>query len=158
MIDPSLQASVEQHLTPFLEERGVELVELQISGNSHRRTLRIFVDRPDGITVGECTQISRDFADVLDTEDPIDGSYLLQVSSPGLNRQLKSAADYNRSIGKMVKLVVDGEGELIGSLVSFSDDEIVLEVDDETRTLPSQAVTRANLYFDMQASLRKSTS
>jgi ribosome maturation factor RimP len=158
MIDPSLQSSIEKHLTPFLEERGVELVELQISGNSHRRTLRIFVDRPEGITLGECTQISRDFADVMDTENPIAGSYLLQVSSPGLNRQLKTEADYKRSIGKMVKLVVEGEGELIGSLVSCSDSEIVLEVDDETRTLPSLAITRANLYFDMQASLRKTTS
>ena len=158
MIDSSLQVSIEQLLEPFLEERGVELVELQITGNSRKRTLRLFVDQPGGITVGECTQISRDFADVLDTDDPIDGSYLLQVSSPGLNRALKTTRDFDRSIGQLVKLVVEGKGDLVGSLESYDDTELHLRIEDEIKVLKTSEITRANLHFDMQASLRNSTS
>ena len=158
MNNSSLQASVEQLLVPFLEEHGVELVELQLSGSSRRPTMRLFVDRQGGITVGECTQISRDFADVMDTENPIEGSYVLQVSSPGLTRQLKTSRDYNRSLGRSVKLVVEGEADLVGTLESFSDTELLLRVEDEIKTLQTNTITRANLHFDMQDSLRKTTS
>ena len=120
--------------------------------------MRLFVDRQGGITVGECTQISRDFADVMDTENPIEGSYVLQVSSPGLTRQLKTSRDYNRSLGRSVKLVVEGEADLVGTLESFSDTELLLRVEDEIKTLQTNTITRANLHFDMQDSLRKTTS
>jgi ribosome maturation factor RimP len=158
MNNSSLQASVEQLLIPFLEERGVELVELQMSGSSRRPTMRLFVDRQGGITVGECTQISRDFADVMDTEDPIESSYVLQVSSPGLTRQLKTSRDYNRSLGRILKLVVEGEGDLVGTLESFSDTELLLRVGDEIKTVQTNTITRANLHFDMQDSLRKTST
>ena len=90
----SLQNTLEQLAEPLLEERGVTLVELAISGGRRRKIIRFFVDRLDGITVDECAALSRDLGDIFDTHDPIDGTCVLEVSSPGLTRQLRTDQDF----------------------------------------------------------------
>ncbi len=148
MDDLALYESIERLVEGFLEARGVEFVELLLSGNPRRRMLRIYVDRPGRITIDECAVLSRGLEDLLDTHDPIDGSYTLEVSSPGLNRALKSERDYQRAVGQDVRLVVEGRGVLTGTLVSCQGAELVLTIDGEVDRISRAEVRKANLHFD----------
>ena len=148
MDDPALRESIEKLVTPYLKLQGAELVELQLSGSPRRQTLRIDVDRMNGLTVDECARLSRGIADVLDTHDPIGGRYVLEVSSPGLDRPLKSDRDYERAVGRTVKVILDGGRVLIGQLTRFAGPELVLAVDGEPRVVPAHEIRRANLHFE----------
>ena len=148
MEDLALCESIEHLVTPFLEERGVELVELSLSGNQRRRMLRVYADRPGGITIDECAALSRGLADILDTYDPIDGRYILEVSSPGLDRALKSDRDYLRAVGQLVRLVVRGREALVGTLSACDDSALSLEIGEEVVQISRSDISKANLHFE----------
>ena len=143
----SIEVTLEQLLEPALAEKGVELVELSISGSARRYVLRIFVDRPTGISIGECAQLSRDMADLLDTNDPINSSYTLEVSSPGLTRPLKKKRDFERALGKDVRLITRAGADHTGKLTGVSDGVLTLEVGGDTLDVSMGDVTKANLHF-----------
>jgi ribosome maturation factor RimP len=145
----SLEVTLEQLLQPALEEKGVELVELSISGNTRRYVLRLFVDRPAGISIGECAQLSRDLADLLDTHDPIRASYTLEVSSPGLTRPLKTKRDFERALGKVVRLIARSGHDHLGKLTTVEDTAITLDVDGESLSIALEDITKANLHFEI---------
>ncbi len=123
------------------------MVELNISGNARRYVLRVFVDRPTGISIGECAKLSRDLADVLDTHDPIETSYTLEVSSPGLTRPLKKRRDYERALGKDIRVITRSGIDHTGKLTTVEDASIGLEIDGETVEIALDDVTKANLHF-----------
>ncbi|MDE2998547.1 MAG: ribosome maturation factor RimP [Gemmatimonadota bacterium] len=148
MDDPALQESIEKLVAPYLKYQGADLVDLQLSGSLRNRMLRIDVDRPDGITVDECARLSRGIADVLDTHDPISGRYVLEVSSPGLDRPLKSDRDYTRAVGQTVKVILEGGRVLIGQLTRFDGSELVLAVEGESRVVSADEIRKANLHFE----------
>ena len=144
----TLQDEVEKLVHPFLCEQGVELVDLLLSGNRRRILLRLYVDRSDGITIGECVTLSREIEDLLDTHDPIRGSYVLEVSSPGLDRPLKNDRDFERSIGKLLKLEVNGQGARIGTLQRVEGNALDLEVDGQILRICRTDINKANLHFE----------
>ena len=148
MNDPALQESIEKLIEPYLEDQGADLVDLQLTGSPRNRMLRIDVDCINGITVGECARLSRGIADVLDTHDPIDGRYVLEVSSPGLDRALKSDRDYKRALGRTVKVILEGGRVLIGQLTRYDGPELELTVDGERRGVPAAEIRKANLHFE----------
>lgn len=145
----SIEATLEQLLQPALEEKGVELVELSISGNARRYILRLFVDRPEGISIGECAQLSRDLADVLDTHDPIEASYTLEVSSPGLTRPLKTKRDFERALGKVIRLVARSGHDHQGTLKAVDDSVVTLDIEGEPLSIALDEVAKANLHFEI---------
>ena len=144
----ALQRVLEDLVTPFLETHGADLVELSISGNHRRKVVRIFVDRLGGVTIDECAAFSRGLEDVLDTHDPIEGAYTLEVSSPGLNRALKTTRDYRWAQGKSVRIVAEGRGTLVGELVSVGESRVVLKIEGEAVDVVRTDIKKANLYFD----------
>ena len=91
-------------LEPSISALGYELVAVELAGSGPDRVLRVYIDHPDGITVDDCADASRQVSAVLDVEDPISGSYVLEVSSPGLDRPLVKVADFERFKGSLVKL------------------------------------------------------
>src|SRR5947207_15735865 len=112
---------------------GVELVEIELKGGGKARTLRITIDKPEGITHEDCANVSREVSAVLDVEDAVSGaSYTLEVSSPGLDRKLLKAGDYQRFTGSRVKLMtyepVNGNRHFEGRLESFQEGRLVLEL------------------------------
>jgi ribosome maturation factor RimP len=110
---PSKSAqAVEALLAPVIEALGYELVDVWLGSEFGRRVLRILVDRPGGITIGECADLSREIAPHLDVADLIQGSYTLEVSSPGIQRPLKRARDFERFRGE--KLVVRASSPIDG--------------------------------------------
>ena len=144
-----LQNTLEQLVAPLFRQRDVTLVDLAVSGGQRRKVIRFFVDRPDGITVDACAALSREIADLFDTHDPVDGAYVLEVSSPGLTRQLKAPRDFELSIGKLLKLVVDGQGTPIGTLLSVADDDLVLDIDGQPVHFERSRIQKANLHFEL---------
>ena len=151
--DPVGESDLQEHLerltSQHLEENGTELIELQLAGNRNRRMIRIYVDRPGGISIGQCAMLSRGIADLLDTHEPVDGTYTLEVSSPGLNRPIKSERDYKWAVQKQVRLVIQGRSECIGTLMSFSEKELLVKVNGEVQHISRGDVAKANLHFEI---------
>ncbi len=144
-----IKDTLTQLILPLLKRRNVDLVELAVSGNHRRQIVRIFVDRPDGITVDECATLSRDIADMLDTRDPIDGTYLLEVSSPGLTRPLKTDRDFERVVGKALRLVVDGLGVVVGTLLLVKADHLDVELQGERTIIERKKIQKATVHFKL---------
>ena len=116
--------------------------------------LRVFIDKESGITIGECEQVSREIEAVLDVEDPIPYSYVLEVSSPGLDRPLKNKKDFKRYSGNIVRVVthdpVEGETFFVGKLVEAGDDEVALLLPKDRRiTIRYDNISRARLEVEV---------
>jgi ribosome maturation factor RimP len=112
---------------------GVEVVEVDLRGGGKARTLKIVIDKAEGVTHEDCANVSREVSTILDVEDVVPGgSYTLEVSSPGLDRKLLGPKDYLRCIGNRVKLMtrepVNGNRHFEGRLESFADNRLLLEV------------------------------
>lgn len=119
-----------QMLEPSVSSMGLELVEIELAGSGRQRVLRLYIDSPDGVTVEDCADVSRQVSAVLDVEDPISGHYTLEVSSPGLDRPLVKPADFVRYAGETIKVrlyePVDGRRKFKGELMEAGDDYIVM--------------------------------
>jgi len=112
---------------------GLEVVEVEFRGGGQSRMLRITIDKPGGVTHEDCANLSREVGTILDVEDAVPGgSYLLEVSSPGLDRKLFRPADYERFVGSRVRLTtrepVNGNRHFEGRLESFRDSRITLQL------------------------------
>ncbi|PYX86849.1 MAG: ribosome maturation factor [Acidobacteria bacterium] len=112
---------------------GLEVVDLELRGGGKSRMLRITIDKPAGVTHEDCANVSRELGTILDVEDAVPGgSYLLEVSSPGLDRKLSRPADFERFAGSLVKLTtrepVDGSRHVEGRLSGYRDGRITIEV------------------------------
>lgn len=112
---------------------GLEVVDIEFRGGGKSRMLRIFVDKPTGVSHDDCASVSREVGTILDVEDAVPGgSYVLEVSSPGLDRKLVRSEDFARFVGSMVKLVtrdaIAGNRFFQGRLESFADGRLVLDL------------------------------
>jgi ribosome maturation factor RimP len=113
---------------------SVEVVEIDMRGSGNARMLRVFIDKPGGVTHEDCANFSRELSTILDVEDAVPGgAYVLEVSSPGLDRKLSRPADFERFTGSRVKLStrtpVNGNKHFEGRLESFQDGRLTLELD-----------------------------
>src|ERR1700731_1756701 len=114
------------------EPEGIEIVDVQLLGAGKARLLRIFIDKPDGVSHADCELISREAGTILDMEDVVPGdSYTLEVSSPGLERKLSKPKDFERFVGQNARIVlrepVENQRRWQGKLAGFSDGMVVLE-------------------------------
>jgi ribosome maturation factor RimP len=146
---------VEALVEPLLAAQGGELVDLQfIRPRRGRATLRLFVDRHGGITLDELARLSRVVGELLDVHDFIPGSYTLEMSSPGLTRALKKPQDYQRYVGRMVRITVRapvaGRQVHRGILKGLEDEEICLQEGSELLRIPLAEIARARLDIDMK--------
>jgi len=123
---------IETLVTPLIEQEGGELVDLQWRREGHRWVLRLFLDKPNGISLDDCAYFSDRVGAMLDDEDKIDQSYVLEISSPGLDRVIKKDKDFERFAGKPVKLRVkiaeNGQRRFSGVLQGLKDGKIGVQV------------------------------
>ena len=113
--------------------RGLEVVDIEFRGGGKSRMLRVYIDKPAGVTHEDCANFSREFGTILDVEDAVPGAaYTLEVSSPGLDRKLTRAADFERFAGNHVKLMtrnaINGNRHFEGRLESFHDGRLTLNL------------------------------
>ncbi len=133
---------------------GIEIVDVEFLGGGRNRLLRIYIDRPDGITLEQCEFISRQVGVVLDVEDVVPGGrYTLEVSSPGLERKLSRASEFERFAGKKARVVlrdpIDNQRRWEGTLRGISEGVIALEsAAGKTIRFPLEQVEKANLKFE----------
>ena len=136
-------------LEPTVERLGYELMDLEVRLGGRGGVVRLFIDQPDGIGLGDCEKVSRAVSALLDVEDPLPGQYNLEVSSPGLDRKLTKPEHFQRFAGQAVKVQmrfpVGGRRRFRGTLVSVDADNIVVDVDGESHTLPMATIDTARL-------------
>lgn len=122
--------AVRSVVAPILRALGLELVDVECSGQGSRTLVRVFIDKPGGVSVADCEHVHLSLGHALDVEDPIPHGYTLEVSSPGLDRPLKRRADYERSLGKRVRMKLraprDGQWRVVGRLVEVSETGVML--------------------------------
>jgi ribosome maturation factor RimP len=137
-----------------VREEGLQLVELEWIGTANNRLLRLFIDRnPEGVTLGDCERVSKRLGTLLDVEDLIPHRYNLEVSSPGLDRKLVQAEDYQRFLGRLAKIrtrePIEKGRSFQGRLVNFQDGLITVAL---SRThhieIPFDQVESANLMVE----------
>ena len=136
-------------LEPTVERLGYELADLEVRLGSKGGMVRIFIDKPEGIDLEDCERVSLAVSALLDVEDPVPGNYNLEVSSPGLDRKLTKVEHFQRFEGDTVnvkmRFPIEGRRRFRGTLVSSDDENIVVEVDGESHSLPLKTIDTARL-------------
>ena len=152
MFDEKIIDNVSQILNSLLGEKGLELFDIQYRREGRGKILRIFIDKQGGVTIGDCTEISRELSTILDVHDIVPGPYTLEVSSPGLDRPLKKPGDFERFKGRRVKIRtirdIEERRVFVGRLLDFMNDIASVEVDGRTYLIPYSEVEKANLELD----------
>lgn len=137
-------------LTVVVETMGYELVGVEFHAHRDNSLLRIYIDSENGISLDDCQRVSHQLSGVLEVEDPIDGRYTLEVSSPGLDRPLFEAGHFIRFAGSQVRIqlreLLDGRRKLVGRLLGMRDEDVVI-VDSEGREwrVPFEQIEKARL-------------
>ena len=148
------EARTEELITPILDRRNFELVDVEYVKEAGTWYLRAYIDKEGGIAVDDCEVISRKLGEWLDKEDFIDESYILEVSSPGLGRPLKKEKDFIRSMGKDVDVrlyrQIDKQKEFTGALSAYDENTVTLTMEDGSQMVfekPDIALIRLALDF-----------
>jgi len=140
---------IEQLIELPIESLGYELVGIEYIKNGSNTVLRIYIDAEQGIGIEDCERVSHQVSGILEVEDPISSAYSLEVSSPGFDRPLFKARDFERFAGSEVKismkLPVQGRRNFKGALQGFDDGEILVVVDGEEYALPLTKMAKARL-------------
>ena len=147
------EAKAEQMLTPLMEEHGFELVDVEYVKEAGNWYLRAYVDKEGGITLDDCELVNRAWSDMMDADDFIEDAYILEVSSPGLGRQLKKEKDFKRSLGEEVEIrtyrMIDRKKEFTGILKDYDETTVTIEMEDETeKTFEKSEIALIRLAFD----------
>ncbi|QGT99209.1 Bacterial ribosome SSU maturation protein RimP [Candidatus Syntrophocurvum alkaliphilum] len=133
-----------------LKEAGIELVDIEVNKEDKAKMLRIFIDTPNGVTLDLCTDASKTIKAILDDhEDKVDYDYL-EVSSPGINRVLKTEKDFKKFIGSRIKLKtyqpLDGRKNFTGILKSYTNENIEIEFDSNVVLIPRESIAQVKLH------------
>jgi len=149
---------VREIAAPILLSMRLELVEVEFKRTGREAVLRLFIDKEGGVMLDDCADLSRELSLLLDVEDFIPCEYNLEVSSPGLDRPLKTPADYDRFVGRLVKVRTyeqfpDDDGNkrktFLGRLEGLKSGVVVLTLTEgQTASIPLERVAKANLEFD----------
>jgi ribosome maturation factor RimP len=136
-------------LEPAVTVFGLELWGLEFHVGGKRAQLRVYIDSENGVTVDDCAKVSRQISSVLDVEDPIKSEYVLEVSSPGIDRPLYTLEQYRSYIGSLIKLQLrfpfEGRRNFTGQLTGVEGDEVVIVVDNHEYLFPLASVDKAQV-------------
>ncbi len=145
---------VQEIIEPVINSLGLKLDDLELGKSRGKGLLRVFIDKEGGVTIDDCERVSREIEAVLDVEDPIPYSYVLEVSSPGLDRPLREPSDYGLFKGSLVRVVtsepIKRQTFFVGKVVEVRDLEVVLSLPkNEKVTIPFEKIVRARLEVDI---------
>jgi ribosome maturation factor RimP len=156
----SIEGRIKEIALKAAADCGVEFVHLEIAGTKRNQIVRIFADKEGGITIEDCSNVSRAVEAVMDADDFMPAAYVLEVSSPGLDRELYSLADFEKFAGKLAKIKMkpdfDGPKALNGRIVKIEGSDI--SFNDRTAgelVFPYESVAKANLKIDIEQELNR---
>ena len=140
-------------IEPVVNAMGCELWGIEFIPHSGHSMLKIYIDATDGVNIDDCARVSRQISSVLDVEDPVEGKYTLEVSSPGLDRRLFTLSQYPEFIGEKVKIMLhlpfEGRRKFTGQLCGIENDEVIVRVEEEEFLLPFDGIERANIVPEL---------
>jgi ribosome maturation factor RimP len=156
----STESRIREIAVKAASDNGVEFVHLEIAGTKRNQIVRIFADKDGGITIDDCSNVSRSVEAAMDGDDFMPGAYVLEVSSPGLDRELYSLADFVKFEGKLAKLKMtsdfDGPKALNGRIARVDGEDIYFEDRSAGEMVfPYAAVAKANLKIDIDQELKR---
>ena len=136
-------------IEPEVSALGYELLGIELNRDGHGSILRVYIDKPDGITIDDCVTVSQQLTGMLDVEDPIKGQYELEVSSPGLDRPIFTIEQFRKYIGETIKLrlyeKINERKRFTGVLISVENDVILINCENEDFEVPVNMVDKAQL-------------
>ena len=148
----SVTESIEGLVTPIIHENRLELVDVEYKKEGKNWYLRIFIDKEGGVTVDDCTRVSREIEDLIDVEEVVPSSYVLEVSSPGLDRPLKGEKDFLRFKGKRAHVTtytpIQEQKNFKGTIRDFREDVLVLDIDSRPVEIPKNQIAKARLEIE----------
>lgn len=140
-------------LAPVVESMGYELFGVEFAYGKSNASLRIYIDRPSGISIADCEQVSRQVSGMLDVEDVIPSHYVLEVSSPGLDRPLFEAEHFIRFRGHRVRMQLvapfKGRRNVVGCILGLESNEVIIDSDGEAFSVPLENVKKARLIPEL---------
>ena len=146
------EQKAEALLAPIVEAQGFELVDVEYVKEAGNWYLRGYIDKPGGITVNDCEAVSRLFSDKLDENDFIEDSYIMEISSPGLDRPLKKEKDFKRSLGKLVEIrtyrPVDKQKEFCGVLKAYDNNSVTIDEEGTDRIFDKKDIALVRLAIE----------
>ena len=143
--------------TQIADGEGMEVVDVELrpEGSRRGRVLRLYLDKHGGPNIDELGRVSRQLSELLDTQDIVEGSYTLEVSSPGINRPLKKPEHYQRFIGKRVRVrtgdMIEGRRSFLGILNEVTGEKIKIEVEGKQYEIPFSMIEKSNYEHDWSA-------
>lgn len=144
MHSPPLE-EIEDLVRKIVEAEGMELVELEFKTGKSRDLLRIFIDKTGGVTLDDCEKVSQQVGTVLDVKDIMRQAYVLEVSSPGIDRPFKTERDFQRSLGRTIKVHFgEGESPAVGKLLEVQPNQIVMEDNGKVRRITLEQIKKAH--------------
>ena len=147
-----IEKKTEALLTPIAEANGVRVYDVEYVKEAGEWYLRAYIDKDGGVNINECVDVSHALSDALDVDDFIEEAYTLEVSSPGLGRQLKKDRHFENSIGQDVELKLfkarDGVKEFAGTLKSFDDTTVTVTINDKDETFTRKEISVIKLALD----------
>lgn len=146
------ESRTEELLLPIVSAAGVEIYDVEYVKEGSDWYLRVYIDKPEGVNIGDCETVSRALSDKLDEKDFIDDAYILEVSSPGLGRTLKKDKHLEKSLGEEVEIrlfkAVNKCKEFTGLLKSFDAENITIETETEDMTFARKEIALIRLALD----------
>ncbi|MDR3541077.1 MAG: ribosome maturation factor RimP [Desulfosporosinus sp.] len=151
-MNEAMETKIGSLVEPLVRERGLELVNVEYIKEGAHWYLRLYIDKDGGVDMDDCSGVSHVVSEMLDQKNPIPQAYMLEVSSPGLERPLKKEADFIRFQGSLVTVhtisLFQGYKEFSGNLVGLINDEIVLEYEDKRVAIPRTLAKKTHLALD----------
>jgi ribosome maturation factor RimP len=148
----SVTESIEELVTPIIDENRLELVDVEYKKEGKNWFLRIFIDKEGGVTVDDCTRVSRQIEDLIEVEEAVPSSYILEISSPGLNRPLKKEKDFLRFKGKLAHVTtytpIHQQKNFKGTIRDFQKDVLILDIDSQRLEIPKDQIAKARLEIE----------
>jgi len=149
-----LKDKIKEIIEPVINAVGIELYDIEFNKMRAKGLLRVFIEKQGGVTIDDCERISREIEAALDVEDPIPFSYVLEVSSPGLDRPLKELEDFKRYSGKTVRVIthepIDNQTFFIGTIISAENNEISLLLPKDRQVIiPYKNISKARLEVEV---------
>lgn len=160
MDSASTEGRIKDIAAKAAEANGVEFVHCEIVGAKRNMTVRVYINKPGGVSVEDCASVSRSMEETLDADDFIPAAYLLEVSSPGLERELYSVEDFRKFIGQKVKVklgsAVNGQKVFVSRIAGVDGSDIILSDKGQGEIrFPYSEVVKANLRVDLEQEFKK---
>ena len=152
MEKPAIYQAVTELIGPVFRENNIELVDVEYKKVGKTWTLKVFIDKNEGVTIDDCQKLSREIEDLIEVHELIDVSYVLEVSSPGLDRSLKNERDFLRNKGKQIQVKtfspVNNNKQFTGTIRNFTNATLSLEVNNSIWEVKLDKIAQAKLIIE----------